>query len=111
MGMVKRKEALLISIRISFYQGEDEAGHVYLYIMTNDLNKRPFGFIEDLFVENWARGLGCGKKLMEELEKEAEKKDCYKIVGCFRNSKTGLIKFYKSLGYDCEYGREFRKDL
>lgn len=111
MEVIKHTKALSTSVKISLYAGGIEAGHVYLYILTNDLNTKPFAFIEDLFVEKWARGKGCGKKLMLELEKEAKKRKCYKIVGCFRDSKEELIKFYGPMGYDCEHGHEFRKNL
>jgi GNAT superfamily N-acetyltransferase len=88
-----------------------EAGHVYVYFLTNDLHKRPFAFVEDLFVEEFARGLNLGYRLMACLEELANVYDCYKIVGCFRNEKAHLHKFYEKLDYDTNWGVEFRKNL
>ena len=31
-------------------EGKD-VGHAYLYVMKNDIHNRPFGFVEDVFLD------------------------------------------------------------
>jgi len=40
-------------------------GRAYLYVMTNDLHKRPFGLLEDVFVEPDHRGSEIGTNLVK----------------------------------------------
>jgi len=88
----------------------EEIGHAYLYILTNDLHKQPFGFIEDVKIEEAHQGSGHGTILLKEIEKVARQFSCYKIVACSRTSRTSVHEFYKRLGFS-ERGKEFRKDL
>lgn len=109
--IVEKKEAFCFRITQIDEDG-CEVGYVYLYILNNDKNKGPIGYIEDLFVSPSGRGKGYAVRLMKKLEEIAISLGCYKIVGCFRYSREEeLGRFYGKLGYDCGYGVEFRKDL
>ena len=85
-------------------------GRAYLYIMFNDLHKEPFGFIEDVFVEEGNRGKGIGTKLVQAAIAEARKQNCYKIICTSRYENEQVHALYSKLGFkDC--GKEFRIDL
>ena len=54
---------------IKFYVEKDnkEVARAYLYLMNNELHKEPFGFMEDVFVDESLRGQGIGSKLVTKL--------------------------------------------
>lgn len=85
-------------------------GRAYLYVVFNDLHKEPFGFMEDVFVEEESRGKGIGTKLVNEVIAEAKKENCYKIICTSRYEKPEVHLLYKKLGFK-DYGKEFRIDL
>lgn len=87
-----------------------EAGRVYVYFLNNDLHRRPFAFIEDVFVGKESRGEGLGIKLVEEAINRAREKGCYKIVLTARYSKRKVHLMYRKLGFT-DHGKEFRMNL
>ncbi len=87
-----------------------EQGHAYLYIMYNDLHQRPFGLMEDVFMEESARGKGYGTQLLERLIQEAKNQHCYKLIGTSRDSRPKVHQLYQRLGFT-SHGREFRMDF
>jgi len=87
-----------------------EVGRLFLYILFNDLHKRPFAIIEDVFVEEDFRHQGISKRLLEKSIKEAKKAKCYKILMWSRYSKPHVHRIYKNMGFK-EWGKEFRMDL
>ena len=87
-----------------------EVGRAYLYLMNNDLHKRPFGFMEDVFVNEDCRGKGVGKKLVTEVIEKAKENDCYKLVCTSRYGKEKVHMLYEKLGFK-DYGKEFRIDF
>lgn len=102
------KESKVIKFEIV---GDDKViGRAYLYLIKNDLHKEPYGYLEDLFVDESYRGSGFGRQLMQTVIEEAKKLGCYKLVGTSRNSRAEVHGFYKKLGFE-EYGKEFRMDL
>jgi len=80
------RRAIISSRAIKFELKQDKktVGRIYLYIIKNDLHKRPYGFLEDLFVDEAVRGKGFGQKLIEVAIAEAKKRKFYKIVGTSR---------------------------
>lgn len=80
-----------------------------MYILSNDLHKEPFGFIEDVFVDEVLRGNGIGTKLVNRLIEEARKLGCYKLICCNKNGKYKVHKLYLKLGFK-DNGKEFRID-
>lgn len=69
---------------------------LYFYNFSTFIGK-PGIYLEDLFVENEHRGKGYGKKLLVELAKIAEEKNCGRIEWSVLDWNTPSIEFYKSL--------------
>lgn len=90
--------------------GGKEIARAFLYLLKNDLHQKPFGFMEDVFVQEEFRGKGYGKKIVEALIEEARKKGCYKLICTSRPSRDKVHAWYKKLGFR-EQGFEFRIDF
>ncbi len=97
---------------IKFYIKQDgrEVGRAYLYILFNDLHQRPFGLMEDVFIDESLRGQGMGTELVKKIIEEAGRQNCYKLICTSRYSKPKVHKLYESLGFK-EHGKEFRIDF
>jgi len=97
---------------IKFFAKEDGqiVGRAYLYILKNDLHDQPFGFMEDVFVEEAFRKHGIGKQLVEAVITEAKEQGCYKLVCTARYEKPEVHSFYKKFGFT-DHGKEFRVDF
>ena len=104
---INKKKLQGKGIKYFVMEKDREIGRAYLYILKNDLHKEPFGFIEDVFVEEDQRGQGIGSVLINVILKEAEKKNCYKLIMTSRHSKPHLHKLYQDLGFN-DHGKEFR---
>lgn len=87
-----------------------EVGRTFLYILQNDLHKRSFGFMEDVFVNEDSRGKGVGKRLVTEVIEKAKENNCYKLVCTSRYEREKVHQLYKKLGFK-DYGKEFRIDF
>lgn len=98
------------AVKITFEQSGKTVGRAYLYVIYNDLHKKPYGYLEDVFVEEEFRGKGIGGQLVKAVIEEAKARGCYKLVGTSRHSRPEVHDFYKKLGFE-EYGKEFRMDL
>jgi len=100
----------LVRIRISASRDKKELGHAYLYILSNDLHDRPFGFLEDVFVDESCRGEGIGSRLVRAVIEEAKARGCYKLIATSRFSRRHVHAFYRRLGFQ-RHGFEFRIDF
>jgi len=100
------------SYGMKFYIEQDntEIARVYLYILNNDLHKEPFGFMEDVFVDESLRGKGIGSLLVKKIIEEAKKLDCYKLICTSRHSKPRVHELYEKSGFQ-NHGLEFRIDF
>ncbi|MFH1188778.1 MAG: GNAT family N-acetyltransferase [bacterium] len=105
-----KKQKVSSGIRFSLCDNEKEIGHAWLYILSNDQHEQPFGFIEDVFVDEQYRGQGLGTKLIREMLREAKRKLCYKVILTSRNTKPGVHAFYNKFGF-IDWGKEFRLPL
>jgi GNAT superfamily N-acetyltransferase len=110
MEIISKKENIGLRIKLEAREGEMLLGWAYLYIMHNDLHKEPYGFLENLFVNEEHRGKGVGKKLIENLIKEAKEQGCYKLIGTSRYDRPEVHAMYEKIGFK-DYGKEFRMDL
>lgn len=109
MEVIKNKiDAFAIKFTIDI-EGQT-VGRVYLYILSNDLHKQPFGLVEDLFVDESFRSQGLGRQLIDAVINEAKIQGCYKLIGTSRHTRSEVHEWYKRLGFS-DYGLEFRMDL
>lgn len=106
------KQALKVSGYRHSVQDESgqEVGRGFLYVMKNDLHEEPFGFLEDVFVDDACRGQGYGKLLIGEIIKTARELGCYKLVATSRHAREAVHELYKKIGFQ-DYGKEFRLDF
>ena len=88
-----------------------QLARAYLYVLSNDLHDRPFGFMEDVFVHASLRGQGIGSELVRKVVEEAQRHGCYKLVCTSRHGKEDNVhELYKRLGFS-DHGKEFRIDF
>jgi GNAT superfamily N-acetyltransferase len=101
------KEVKSIGYRVCIEKNGIDVGHAYLYVMSNDIHSRPFGFVEDVFVDEACRGSGLGKDLINKVTKLAKEKNCYKMIFTSRFEKDKLHDYYEKQGFT-KHGFEFR---
>ena len=97
-------------IRISLNQDSKEVGRAFLYILNNDLHQEPFGFMEDVFVNEEFRKQGNSKILINKVIEESKKQGCYKLIFTSRHGREELHSYYESFGFK-NHGKEFRMNL
>ncbi len=99
------------SLRISITTDEGiEMGHCNLLLGRNDLHKKPFALLEDVFVGETWRGQGIGRRLVMAAIVRAKQEGAYKLIASVRAQKTHLIAWYESLGIK-PAGTSLRMDL
>mgnify|MGYP002640228858 CR=1 FL=1 len=98
------------AIKFTFEEDSKVVGRAYLYIIHNDLHDRPYGLLEDLYVEESQRGKGLGNKLVQEVIEEAKNRQCTKLIGTSRYVRSEVHAWYEKLGFK-DYGKEFRMDF
>jgi len=98
-------------IRFSVKDGNgEEIGRTFLYLLRNDLHRKPFGLMEDVYVKPGLRGDGIGTRLTESVIQKARKLRCYKLIATSRFSRRKVHELYQRLGYK-KHGLEFRIDF
>lgn len=109
---MKIKEKYISSEGIKFFIEKEgkEIARAFLYLLKNDLHSEPFGFLEDVFVEEKFRGQGIGKELVKKIIQTAKEKGCYKLIATSRYSRPRVHLLYQKLGFK-DYGKEFRIDF
>ena len=108
--LIQKYEITAAGVRITITENGQKIGRAFLYLMKNDLHKEPFGFMEDVFVEEQFRGKGYGEKLAKTVIEEAKKHGCYKLTCTSRFSNERAHKLYEKVGFK-NHGNEFRMDL
>ena len=98
------------AVKLAAYDGDKPVGRIYLYLLKNDLHKQPFGFLEDLFVEEPYRKQGIGSQLVRQAIAEAKNRGCYKLIANSRTFAGAIHKFYEKQGF-AKWGFEFRMNL
>lgn len=109
MNIVKKLLATK-AVKLEIRQGRKVFGRAYLYLIYNNLHKRPYGLMEDVFVDESLRGKGLGTKLILEVIKQAKKHRCYKLLATSRLNRPKVHKLYRRFGFK-KHGYEFRMDL
>ncbi len=108
--LIKAQEITAAGVKITLTEKGQPVGRAFLYLLRNELHTRPFGFMEDVFVEELFRGQGYGEKLAKEVIAEAKKRNCYKLICTSRFSNDKAHQLYAKLGFK-EQGNEFRMDF
>ena len=88
----------------------EDDGHVAGYIMCQEQNPCSSAltpvktlYIDDLCVDEDARGKGIGRKLFQYVKDYAKKNGFYNVTLHVWNSNPGAMKFYESLGLKPQY--------
>ena len=107
---IQQKKIMAGGIKFFIKDGKKEIGRAYLYILKNDLHKEPFGFLEDVLVDDNYRGQGLGTNLAQAVIKAAQKHGCYKLICTSRHSRSAVHTLYERLGFK-NHGLEFRMNF
>ena len=107
---IKTKTIEAKGIKFCVIEDEREVARAYLYIMYNDLHPEPFGFLEDVYVDELYRSQGWGTKLVEREIATAKERGCYKLIATSRTSRLKVHQLYQRLGF-YQRGLEFRIDF
>jgi GNAT superfamily N-acetyltransferase len=83
-------------------------GHLHLCLdaLTED---RPFGVVERVIVDPAEQGRGYGTALMKHIERICEEHRCVKVMLTSNAKRLEAHHFYRSLGYDGEGSKAFKK--
>lgn len=71
---------------------------------------RPFALVEDVVVDEAARGEGVGRAMMEFAMRRATAAGCYKLVLSSNVAREAAHRFYEGLGFR-KHGFSFVVDL
>lgn len=107
---IKQKIIQARGIKLFIEQDGKEIARVFLYIMKNDLRDQPFGYMEDVFVDENQRGKGLATELVKKLIDLAKENNCYKIVCTSRHGKEKVHQLYEKIGFK-NFGIEFKMYL
>lgn len=107
---IGKKSVKAKAVKFEVFDGKKSVGRIFLYLVYNGLHKRPYGFLEDLFVEEEYRSQGLGTSLIKAAIKEAKKLKSYKILATSRMERQKIHDYYERLGFK-KYGFEFRMEL
>lgn len=110
MQIIKETEKRSYAVKIAVTEDGKEVGRARLYVLYNNLHTKPFGLLEDVFVDENYRGKGVGTKLVQEVMVEAKKIGCYKLIATVRNTRESVYGWYEKFGFK-NYGLEFRINL
>lgn len=105
-----QKKLTAKGIKLVVKEKKKEIGRISLYFLKNDLHKKHFCYLEDLFVAKSFRRKGIGTRLAHEAIELAKKNKCYKIIATSRHLNETAHAFYERLGFK-NHGLEFRVDL
>ncbi len=106
---IKQKQIKARGIKFFIEQDGAEVARAYLYIL-NNIHEQPFGFMEDVLVDENYRSQGLGTKLIKELIKTAKQNNCYKLVSTSRHERPKVHELYLKLDFK-DWGKEFRIDF
>lgn len=102
------KEVTCYGLKISIKDyNSTEIGRAFIYVAYNDLRKKPFALMEDLFIKEGFRGQGLGRLLIQKVIQKARELGCYKLIATSRYSRKKVHNLYLKFGFK-DYGKEFR---
>lgn len=106
---IKKEKIKAEGIKFLIERGKKEIGGAFLYILRTDPEKKPYGLIGRVFIDEGYRRQGMGTKLIRKMLVEARRQKCYKVILTCRQSNLQVHRFYKKLGFK-DWGKEFRID-
>lgn len=108
--MKKELDNRAFRLKFTVEENETEIGRASLYVLYNDLHERPYGLLEDVFVDEAFRGKGYGRELIHAVIEEAKTQNCYKLIATSRVGRPEVHAMYEKYGFQ-KYGVEFRIDF
>lgn len=99
----------------AIYIAEDQEMRVvgsFAFLVMDNLAHRgaPSAIVEDVCVDESARGGGIGRAMMSFAMELAKQTGCYKLVLSSNGARTRAHEFYRSLGFS-EHGVSFHVEL
>jgi GNAT superfamily N-acetyltransferase len=108
---ISERPARAEGFRFAIVEDGREVARAHLYLGENDLHPGQwFGLLEDVFVDESARGHGLGAALVRHVVEQARRRGCYKLIATSRDERARVHDLYRRLGFQ-EWGREFRLDF
>jgi GNAT superfamily N-acetyltransferase len=98
------------AIKMEIKDGKKTVGRAFLYLIKNDLHKKPYGLLEDVYVDENYRKQGLGGQLVKAVITEAKKQKCYKLLATSRMERESVHKYYEKFGFK-KHGFEFRLEM
>jgi ribosomal protein S18 acetylase RimI-like enzyme len=80
--------------------GDPPAGVCQLRYRYSIWTESPDCWLEDIFVEEAARGSGLGRALVEAAFERARERGCARMELDVNEANSGAVKLYESLGFD-----------
>jgi GNAT superfamily N-acetyltransferase len=80
------------------YRDERAVGFALFFHNFSTFLGRPGIYLEDLYVQPHARGLGVGRALLSHLARLAKERDCGRLEWAVLDWNEPAIKFYQNLG-------------
>jgi len=107
---IKKEEKKSKAIKFTLEEDGEVIARASLFLITNDLDDRPYGLLEDVFVVEDHRGKGLGRKIVGIIIEEAREMGCSKVRGTSRMSRVGVHKLYEDIGF-LKYGYAFKVEF
>ena len=107
---ITQKKLSTTGIKFNATDGDKQIARAYLYLLHNDLHDVPFGYIEDVFVEEEYRGQGIGTRIVQAAIEQAKNEKCHKVIMTSRYGKDDVHNLYQKIGFT-DWGKEFRINL
>jgi len=96
--------------RLTIDEGGKEVARVSLFVISNGLHPKPYGLMEDLWVDEENRGKGHGSQLIADLIALARRLGMYKLIATSRHNRSEVHAIYLRKGFE-NHGVEFRMNL
>lgn len=97
-------------IKVKAFDNKKLIGRAYLYLIYNKLHSKPYGLLEDVFVDENYRNQGIGSNLIQKTIQKAQEIGCYKLIANVRFERENNQRLYEKLGFK-KYGYEYRIDF
>src|SRR5436853_1241795 len=96
---IEKTAAKSEGVRFSVDRDGKEVARAYLFLMWNSLHEAPFGLLEDVYVDEPARGSGLCTEIVNAVVTEANGRGCYKFVAKSRYARTKVHEINALLGF------------